>query len=60
MLGLVVLFAILAIIFGFWGFGVAAATVWVGVKILFWVWIVLMIISFFGWLGRAQGTRPLS
>ena len=59
MLGLVILFAILAIIFGFWGFGLAAATVWVGVKVLFWVWTVLLLISFFSWLGRERGPRPM-
>lgn len=59
MLGLVILFAILAIIFGIWGFGVAAATAWAGVKILFWVWIVLLILSFLGWGGGWYRRRPL-
>jgi len=58
-LGLVILFAILAIIFGVWGFGFAAATAWAGVKILFWVFIVLLVLSLFGWGGGYYRREPL-
>ncbi len=56
MVGLIVLFLILSIIFGFWGF--AAATVWVGIKVLFWVFIALLIISIIGALFRPG--RPVA
>jgi uncharacterized membrane protein YtjA (UPF0391 family) len=46
-----VIFAILAIIFGVWGFGTAAATAWAGVQVLFWVFLVLFILSLIGWGG---------
>jgi uncharacterized membrane protein YtjA (UPF0391 family) len=49
MLGLAVLFAILAIVFGVWGFGVAAATAWAGAKILFWIFVVLFVMSLVAW-----------
>ncbi len=48
MLWLIILFAILAIIFGAWGFGAAAATAWVGAKVLFWIFLVLFILSLLG------------
>ena len=57
MLGLVILFAILAVIFGIWGFGAAAGTAWAGAKVLFWVWIVLLILSFIGGSWRGWGYR---
>ncbi len=56
MIGLIILFAILAIIFGFWGF--AAAAVWVGIKVLFWVFIALLILSIIGSLFRPWGRVP--
>jgi uncharacterized membrane protein YtjA (UPF0391 family) len=59
MLGLVILFAILAIIFGIWGFGAAAATTWVGVQVLFWVFIALLVLSLLGWGGGYWRRRPL-
>lgn len=52
MLWLAIVFAILAIIFGAWGFGAAAATAWAGAKILFWVFIVLFVLSVLGGWGR--------
>ncbi len=54
LLGLVILFAILAIIFGVWSFGFAANVAWAGAKVLFWVFIVLLILSLLGW---GFGTR---
>ncbi len=57
MLGLMILFAILAIIFGFWGFGPAAATAWAGVQVLFWIFIVLFVISLLA--GPWWRRRPL-
>ncbi len=46
----VILFAILAIIFGFWGF--AVTPVWVGVKVLFWIVVALFILSLLGGIFR--------
>jgi uncharacterized membrane protein YtjA (UPF0391 family) len=51
---LVVLFAILAIIFGFWGF--AAVAVWEGIRVLFWVFLALFILSLLG--GMFRPTQP--
>lgn len=56
MLGLAILFAILAIIFGIMGFGGAAAVAWTGAKVLFWIFIVLFILSI---LGGLAWRRPL-
>ncbi len=53
MWGLVILFIILCIIFGFWGFAVEAA--WVGAKVLFWICIVLLVLSLLG--GAFSGPR---
>jgi len=58
MLGLAILFAILAIVFGFWGFGAAAATAWAGARILFWVFVVLFILSLLSWPARPYWRRP--
>jgi uncharacterized membrane protein YtjA (UPF0391 family) len=49
MLWLVLLFAILSIIFGFWAF---AAVAWVGLKVLFWIFLVLFVLSLIGSLFR--------
>ena len=51
MLGLMVLFAILAVIFGILGFGTAAAASWAGVQVLFWIFLVLFVLSLIGWGG---------
>jgi uncharacterized membrane protein YtjA (UPF0391 family) len=58
MLGLVILFLILCIVFGWWGF--AAAAVWVGAKILFWIFVALLILSVLGWVAgnRASPLPP--
>ncbi len=56
MIAFVILFAILAAIFGFWGF--AVATVWIGVKVLFWVFVVLLVLSILGSVLRPWGTAP--
>ncbi len=58
MLGLAILFAVLAIIFGIWGYGAAAATAWAGAQVFFWIFIVLCILSFIGW-GSYRWRRPL-
>jgi uncharacterized membrane protein YtjA (UPF0391 family) len=58
MILLMVLFAILAIIFGAWGYGGAAETAWSGAVILFWVFVVLFILSLLGW-SSGYGRRPL-
>jgi uncharacterized membrane protein YtjA (UPF0391 family) len=52
MLGLAVLFAILAIIFGIWGFTAAAATAWAGAKVLFWIFVILFVLSILGGFWR--------
>ena len=61
MLGLLVLFAILAVIFGVLGFGTAAAASWAGVQVLFWIFLVLFVLSLIGWgggyYGRGYGPR---
>jgi uncharacterized membrane protein YtjA (UPF0391 family) len=49
MVWLIILFAILAIIFGFWGFAAAA---WVGLKVLFWIFLALFILSLIGSMFR--------
>jgi uncharacterized membrane protein YtjA (UPF0391 family) len=55
MLGLVILFAILAIIFAVSGFGLAAGVAWEGARILFWIFIALLILSFLGGLSSGWG-----
>jgi len=50
LLWMVIVFAILAIVFGIWGFAFAAATVWTGAKVLFWVFLVLFVLSLLGML----------
>jgi uncharacterized membrane protein YtjA (UPF0391 family) len=61
MLWLVLLFAILAIIFGWWGFAAGASVAWAGAQILFWVFLVLFLLSLFGgWSpGWGRPRRPL-
>ena len=59
MIWLVILFAILCIIFGFWGYGVAAATAWVGAPVLFWICVALLILSLIGWGGGYWSRRSL-
>ena len=53
MLAALVIFAILAIVFGVWGF--AAAVVWEGAKIIFWICVVLFVLSVIGWFTRRSG-----
>jgi uncharacterized membrane protein YtjA (UPF0391 family) len=60
---LVILFAILTILFGAWGFAVGAA--WAGARILFWIFLALFIVSWLtlgaGWpMGGGRRERPLS
>jgi uncharacterized membrane protein YtjA (UPF0391 family) len=55
MLWLALVCAILAIIFGFWGF---AAMAWVGLKILFWIFVALFILSLLGSLWGPRRTYP--
>lgn len=60
MAALVVLFAILSVIFGVWGFGTATAA-WGGVQILFWIFLALFILSLLAWGGSWNPRRrPLS
>jgi uncharacterized membrane protein YtjA (UPF0391 family) len=55
---LAVLFAILTVIFGIWAF--TATTVWAGAQVLFWICLVLFILSLIGGAWRpAPPTRPL-
>jgi uncharacterized membrane protein YtjA (UPF0391 family) len=56
MRGLAILFAILTIIFGIWAFGTGAAVVWAGAQVLFWVFLVLFVLSLLG--GWAGGWGP--
>ncbi len=56
LLWLVLLFAILCIVFGVWGFGVAAAAAWVGIRIIFWVCVALLILSILGWAFGSRGS----
>jgi hypothetical protein len=52
---LVLLFVILAIVFGFWGFAAAAV---LAVKVLFWVFLGLLLLSLIGWVtGWGSGYR---
>ncbi len=52
MRGLAILFAILTIIFAIWAFGTGAGVVWAGAQVLFWVFLVLFILSLIGsWAG---------
>ena len=58
MLRLAILFAVLAIVFGILGYGGAAAIAWEGAKVLFWIFIVLLLVSvIFG--GLAFRNPPL-
>ena len=54
---LAILFAILTIVFGIWGFAFAASVTWVGVKVLFWVCLVLFVLSLLGSAAR-PGQAP--
>jgi hypothetical protein len=47
-IGLMILFGILAVIFGIWGFVFAAQVTWVGIKVLFWVCLAAFILSALG------------
>ncbi len=53
---LAILFAVLTIIFGVWGFMFAAAVTWVGIKVLFWVCLALFILSALGLAGGPSRT----
>jgi hypothetical protein len=59
LLALVVLFGILAIVFGVWTFAFAAEVTWVGIKILFWAFVVLFLLSVVGWGLGARGAPPV-
>jgi uncharacterized membrane protein YtjA (UPF0391 family) len=50
MIGLIVLFIVLAIVAGIIGFGAAATAGMIVVKVLFWIFIALLIISLISWL----------
>ena len=55
MLWLAVLFLILTIAFAIVGFGVAATATWMFAKVLFWIFLVLFIVSL---IGRAAWGQP--
>jgi uncharacterized membrane protein YtjA (UPF0391 family) len=60
MAALVILFAILSVIFGVWGFGSASAAAWGGVQILFWIFLGLFILALLAWGGSfSSRQRPL-
>jgi hypothetical protein len=50
MLWLVLVFSILSVVFRFWAFAAAA---WIGLKILFWVFLVLLNLSLIGTIFRS-------
>jgi hypothetical protein len=56
MIGLIILFALLSILFGVWGF--AVATAWVGLKVLFWICVILLILFFIGSLFGGRRVAP--
>jgi uncharacterized membrane protein YtjA (UPF0391 family) len=59
MLRLAILFVVLAIVFGILGYGGAAAIAWDGARILFWIFLVLLVISLiFGGLFYRQPPLP--
>ncbi len=55
---LVLLFGVLAIVFGVWTFGFAAHVAWDGIKIIFWVCVALFVLSLLGWGIGSRGTAP--
>jgi hypothetical protein len=55
LLALVILFAVLSVIFGVWAFAFAASVAWIGIKVIFWICLILFILSLIGW---GAGTRP--
>jgi uncharacterized membrane protein YtjA (UPF0391 family) len=57
MLRLAIAFLVLALIAAFLGFGVVAALSWEGAKILFYIFLVLAVLSF---LGYGYGRRSFS
>jgi uncharacterized membrane protein YtjA (UPF0391 family) len=58
MLRLAVIFLVIALIAGFFGFGGVAAMSWEGAKILFFVFLALAVLSFLGGaFGRGQSWR---
>lgn len=51
MLQLAVVFLIVALIAGFFGFFAVGSMAWAGAKILFFIFLVLAVLSFFGYRG---------
>ena len=59
LLPLAILFAVLSVIFGVWVFAFAAHVAWEGVKVLFWVFVVLFLLSLLGWgVGGTRSPAP--
>jgi hypothetical protein len=58
LLALVILFAILSVIFGVWAFVFAAAVAWVGIKIIFWICLILFLLSLIGWSFGSRSPIP--
>ena len=49
LLALVILLAILSVVFGVWAFAFAAEVAWVGIKVIFWICLILFLLSLIGW-----------
>ncbi len=53
---LVLLFGILCVVFGVWSFGFAATVAWDGIRIIFYVCLALLVLSFIGWIFGTRGS----
>jgi uncharacterized membrane protein YtjA (UPF0391 family) len=59
MLRLAIVFLVIAMIAALFGFGGVAAYSWEGAKILFFVFLVLAVLSFIGYGFRGRGAPPI-
>jgi uncharacterized membrane protein YtjA (UPF0391 family) len=59
MLRLAIIFLVIAMIAALFGFGGVAAYSWEGAKILFFVFLVLAVLSFIGYGFRGRGAPPV-
>jgi uncharacterized membrane protein YtjA (UPF0391 family) len=59
MLRLAIVFLVIAMIAALFGFGGVAAYSWEGAKILFFVFLVLAVLSFIGYGFRGRGAPPV-
>jgi hypothetical protein len=53
---LVLLFGVLALVFGVWTFAFAAEAAWVGIKFIFYACVGLFILSLIGWGIGSRGS----